>query len=72
MKTNKLSGCVITALSAYIILYRYKCIHIIIITQFFTGVGNMRGTNQYLIKNPSVMKSYSNSLTYVLNAVETR
>ena len=30
----------------------------------------MPGTKQDMI-NPSVMKSYSNSLTYMLNAVET-
>ena len=36
----------------------------------FTGVGNMR--DKVPDRNPSVIKSYSTSLTYVLNAVETR
>ena len=64
----------------YIILYRYKCICVIIIiynTMIYNTFctiealeGNMPGTKQDLIKN-SVTKSYSNSFTYVLNAVET-
>ena len=62
----------------YISLYRYKCICVITIiyntliyNTFCTVVGNMPGTKQDLIKIRSLMKSYSNSLIYVLNAVET-
>ena len=38
----------------------------------FTGCGQYARYKSVPDRNPSVMKSYSNSLTYVLKTVETR
>ena len=75
MKTNQLSGSVITALHVlfYIaLIYRYINIRVIII--YWRGqYARYKSVPDFLAdNNPSVMKSYSNSLTYVLNAVEIR
>ena len=54
-----------------IILYRYKCICVIIITHFY-WCGQCARYKSVPDRNPSVKKSYSNSLIYVLIAVDAR